>query len=196
MKKLIAYSSIAHMGFVTLGFFVFNSVAIEGGIIQMLSHGFVSAAMFLCVGVLYDRMHTRNIKAYGGVANVMPVFAALMMLFAMGNVGLPGTSGFVGEFMVVLGTYQVNPWLAILAATSLITGAGYTLWLFKRVIFGSIVQPEVARLKDLDGREVLVLGTLAAFTLLLGLWPAPFLDIVHSSVQHLVTQVSLSKIPA
>ena len=196
MKKLIAYSSIAHMGFVTLGFFVFNSVAIEGGIIQMLSHGFVSAAMFLCVGVLYDRMHTRNIKDYGGVANVMPVFAALMMLFAMGNVGLPGTSGFVGEFMVVLGTYQVNPWLAILAATSLITGAGYTLWLFKRVIFGSVVQPEVARLKDLDGREVLVLGTLAAFTLLLGLWPAPFLDIVHSSVQHLVTQVSLSKIPA
>jgi NADH-quinone oxidoreductase subunit M len=196
MKKLIAYSSIAHMGFVTLGFFVFNSVAIEGGIIQMLSHGFVSAAMFLCVGVLYDRMHTRNIKAYGGVVNVMPVFAALMMLFAMANVGLPGTSGFVGEFMVVLGTYQVNPWLAILAATSLITGAGYTLWLFKRVIFGSVVQPEVARLKDLDGREVLVLGTLAAFTLLLGLWPAPFLDIVHSSVQHLVTQVSLSKIPA
>ncbi|MHB8180868.1 MAG: NADH-quinone oxidoreductase subunit M [Acidithiobacillus ferrivorans] len=196
MKKLIAYSSIAHMGFVTLGFFVFDSVAIEGGIIQMLSHGFVSAAMFLCVGVLYDRMHTRNISAYGGVANVMPIFAALMMLFAMANVGLPGTSGFVGEFMVVLGTYQVSPWAAILAATGLITGASYTLWLFKRVIFGAVTHTAVAGLKDLDGREIFVLATLAAFTLLLGLWPAPFLDIVHNSVQHLVTQVSLSKIPA
>ncbi len=196
MKKLIAYSSVAHMGFVTLGFFMFDGVAIEGGIIQMLSHGFISAAMFFCVGVLYDRMHTRNIKAYGGVVNVMPMFAALMMLFAMGNVGLPGTSGFVGEFMVVLGTYQVSPWAAILAATGLITGASYTLWLFKRVIFGGIAHPEVAGLKDLDGREVFVLGALAASTLLLGLWPAPFLDIMHSSVQHLVTQVSLSKIPA
>ena len=196
MKKLIAYSSVAHMGFVTLGFFMFDGVAIEGGIIQMLSHGFISAAMFFCVGVLYDRMHTRNIKAYGGVVNVMPIFAALMMLFAMGNVGLPGTSGFVGEFMVVLGTYQVSPWAAILAATGLITGASYTLWLFKRVIFGGIAHPEVAGLKDLDGREMFVLGALAASTLLLGLWPAPFLDIVHSSVQHLVTQVSLSKIPA
>lgn len=196
MKKLVAYSSIAHMGFVTLGFFVFDSVAIEGSIIQMLSHGFISAAMFLCIGVLYDRMHTRNIQAYGGVANVMPIFAALMMLFAMGNVGLPGTSGFVGEFMVVLGTYQVNPWAAILAATGLITGASYTLWLFKRAIFGGIVRPEVAALKDLDGREILVLGTLAGFTLLLGVWPAPFLDIVHTSVQHLVAQVAVSKIPA
>ena len=196
MKKLVAYSSIAHMGFVTLGFFVFDSVAIEGSIIQMLSHGFISAAMFLCIGVLYDRMHTRNIKAYGGVANVMPIFAALMMLFAMGNVGLPGTSGFVGEFMVVLGTYQVNPWYAILAATGLITGASYTLWLFKRAIFGGIVHPEVAALKDLDSREMLVLGTLAAFTLLLGVWPAPFLDIVHTSVQHLVAQIAVSKIPA
>ena len=196
MKKLVAYSSIAHMGFVTLGFFVFDSVAIEGSIIQMLSHGFISAAMFLCIGVLYDRMHTRNIKAYGGVANVMPIFAALMMLFAMGNVGLPGTSGFVGEFMVVLGTYQVNPWYAILAATGLITGASYTLWLFKRAIFGGIVHPEVAALKDLDAREMLVLGTLAAFTLLLGVWPAPFLDIVHTSVQHPVAQIAVSKIPA
>ncbi len=196
MKKLVAYSSIAHMGFVTLGFFVFDSVAIEGSIIQMLSHGFISAAMFLCIGVLYDRMHTRNIRAYGGVANVMPIFAALMMLFAMGNVGLPGTSGFVGEFMVVLGTYQVSPWAAILAATGLITGASYTLWLFKRAIFGGIVHPEVAGLKDLDAREILVLGTLAAFTLLLGVWPAPFLDIVHSSVQHLVAQMAVSKLPA
>ncbi|MHB1531736.1 NADH-quinone oxidoreductase subunit M [Acidithiobacillus sp.] len=196
MKKLIAYSSIAHMGFVTLGFFVFNAVAIEGSVIQMLSHGFVSAAMFLCVGVLYDRMHTREIKAYGGVVNTMPVFAALMMLFAMANVGLPGTSGFVGEFMVILGTYQVYPWAAILAATSLITGAAYTLWLFKRVIFGAITHPAVAVLKDGNGREILVLGSLAFFTLLLGIWPAPFLDILHSSVQHLVEQVAINKIPA
>ncbi|WP_437559307.1 NADH-quinone oxidoreductase subunit M [Acidithiobacillus sulfuriphilus] len=196
MKKLIAYSSIAHMGFVTLGFFVFTAVAMEGSIIQMLSHGFVSAAMFLCVGVLYDRMHTRQIKAYGGVVNTMPIFASLMMLFAMANVGLPGTSGFVGEFMVVLGTYQVYPWAAILAATSLITGAAYTLWLFKRVIFGGVTHPAVAALKDANGREVLVLGALAFFTLLLGVWPAPFLDILHSSVHHLVEQVAISKIPA
>lgn len=196
MKKLIAYSSIAHMGFVTLGFFVFNAVAIEGSVIQMLSHGFVSAAMFLCVGVLYDRMHTREIKAYGGVVNTMPVFAALMMLFAMANVGLPGTSGFVGEFMVILGTYQVYPWAAILAATSLITGAAYTLWLFKRVIFGAVTHPAVAVLKDGNGREILVLGSLAFFTLLLGIWPAPFLDILHSSVQHLVEQAAINKIPA
>ncbi|MGC8503416.1 MAG: NADH-quinone oxidoreductase subunit M [Acidithiobacillus sp.] len=196
MKKLIAYSSIAHMGFVTLGFFVFTAVAMEGSIIQMLSHGFVSAAMFLCVGVLYDRMHTRQIKAYGGVVNTMPIFASLMMLFAMANVGLPGTSGFVGEFMVVLGTYQVYPWPAILAATSLVTGAAYTLWLFKRVIFGAVTQPAVAALKDANGREVLVLGALAFFTLLLGVWPAPFLDILHSSVHHLVEQVAINKIPA
>ena len=196
MKKLIAYSSIAHMGFVTLGFFVFNVVAIEGSVIQMLSHGFVSAAMFLCVGVLYDRMHTREIKAYGGVVNTMPVFAALMMLFAMANVGLPGTSGFVGEFMVILGAYQVYPWAAILAATSLITGAAYTLWLFKRVIFGAVTHPAVAVLKDGNGREILVLGSLAFFTLLLGIWPAPFLDILHSSVQHLVEQAAINKIPA
>lgn len=148
MKKLVAYSSIAHMGFVTLGFFVFDATAMEGGIIQMLSHGFISAAMFLCIGVLYDRMHTRDIHAYGGVANVMPIFASFMMLFAMGNVGLPGTSGFVGEFMVVLGTYQVQPWAAIVAATGLITGAGYTLWLFKRVIFGPVIHPQVAALQD------------------------------------------------
>jgi len=195
MKKLIAYSSIAHMGFVTLGLFVFTQTAIEGAIIQMLSHGFVSAAMFLCVGVLYDRMHTRDIQAYGGVANVMPIFASLMMLFAMANVGLPGTSGFVGEFMVVLGTYQVHPWPAIIAATGLITGAGYTLWLFKRVIFGGIIHAEVAALSDLNGREILVLGSLAVFVLLQGVWPAPFLDIVHQSVAHLLQQVATSKIP-
>ena len=196
MKKLIAYSSIAHMGYVTLGFFVFTQTAVEGAIIQMLSHGFVSAAMFLCVGVLYDRMHTRDIEAYGGVANVMPIFASLMMLFAMGNVGLPGTSGFVGEFMVVLGAYQAYPWPAIIAATGLITGAGYTLWLFKRVIFGRIVHAEVAALNDLDSREILVLGSLAGLVLLLGVWPAPFLDVVHTSVAHLLAQVSISKIPS
>lgn len=196
MKKLVAYSSIAHMGFVTLGFFVFDATAMEGGIIQMLSHGFISAAMFLCIGVLYDRMHTRDIHAYGGVANVMPIFASFMMLFAMGNVGLPGTSGFVGEFMVVLGTYQVQPWAAIVAATGLITGAGYTLWLFKRVIFGSVIHPQVAALQDLNLQEFLVLGSLAVLTLLMGVWPAPFLDIVHASVQHLLTQVAVSKIPA
>ncbi|MGK9449819.1 NADH-quinone oxidoreductase subunit M [Acidithiobacillus caldus] len=196
MKKLVAYSSIAHMGFVTLGFFVFDATAMEGGIIQMLSHGFISAAMFLCIGVLYDRMHTRDIHAYGGVANVMPIFASFMMLFAMGNVGLPGTSGFVGEFMVVLGTYQVQPWAAIVAATGLITGAGYTLWLFKRVIFGSVIHPQVAALQDLNVQEFLVLGSLAVLTLLMGVWPAPFLDIVHASVQHLLTQVAVSKIPA
>ena len=195
MKKLIAYSSIAHMGYVTLGFFVFTQTAMEGAIIQMLSHGFVSAAMFLCVGVLYDRMHTREIQAYGGVANVMPIFASLMMLFAMANVGLPGTSGFVGEFMVVLGTYQVHPWPAIIAATGLITGAGYTLWLFKRVIFGGVVRTEVAALNDLNGREILVLGTLAGLVLLLGVWPAPFLEIVHHSVAHLLQQVAVSKVP-
>ena len=196
MKKLVAYSSIAHMGFVTLGFFVFDATAMEGGIIQMLSHGFISAAMFLCIGVLYDRMHTRDIHAYGGVANVMPIFASFMMLFAMGNVGLPGTSGFVGEFMVVLGTYQVQPWAAIVAATGLITGAGYTLWLFKRVIFGSVIHPQVAALQDLNLQEFLVLGSLAVLTLLMGVWPAPFLDIVRASVQHLLTQVAVSKIPA
>ena len=196
MKKLVAYSSIAHMGFVTLGFFVFDATAMEGGIIQMLSHGFISAAMFLCIGVLYDRMHTRDIHAYGGVANVMPIFASFMMLFAMGNVGLPGTSGFVGEFMVVLGTYQVQPWAAIVAATGLITGAGYTLWLFKRVIFGPVIHPQVAALQDLNVQEFLVLGSLAVLTLLMGVWPAPFLDIVHASVQHLLTQVAVSKIPA
>ncbi|WP_427946788.1 NADH-quinone oxidoreductase subunit M [Acidithiobacillus sp.] len=195
MKKLVAYSSIAHMGFVTLGFFVFDATAVEGGIIQMLSHGFISAAMFLCIGVLYDRMHTRDIHAYGGVANVMPIFASFMMLFAMGNVGLPGTSGFVGEFMVVLGTYQVNPWAAIIAATGLITGAGYTLWLFKRVMFGGVIHREVAALTDLNAQEFLVLGSLAVLTLLMGVWPAPFLDIVHTSVQHLLTQVAASKIP-
>ena len=151
--------------------------------------------MFLCVGVLYDRMHTRNIRAYGGVASAMPVFATLMLVFAMGNVGLPGTSGFVGEFMVVLGTYAVHPWAAILAATALVTGAAYTLWLVKRVIFGAVLQPELAVLKDLNGREVLVLGSLAALTLLMGVWPAPFLDIVHQSVHHLLGQATVSKIP-
>jgi NADH-quinone oxidoreductase subunit M len=194
MKKLIAYSSIAHMGFVTLGFFIFNVQGIEGGIIQMVSHGFVSGALFLCVGVLYDRMHSRMIKDYGGVAKSMPVFAALMMLFAMANSGLPGTSGFVGELLVILGAFQVNVWYAAIAATTLIFGAAYSLWMYKRVIFGDIRNPEVATLPDLDPREALVLATLAVAVLVMGLWPDPFLSVMHASVEHLLGQVSQSKL--
>ncbi|MEK7735171.1 MAG: NADH-quinone oxidoreductase subunit M, partial [Pseudomonadota bacterium] len=195
MKKLIAYSSIAHMGFVTLGFFIFNVQGIEGGLIQMISHGFVSGALFLCVGVLYDRMHSRMIKDYGGVANRMPVFASLMMLFAMANAGLPGTSGFVGEFLVILGAFQVNGWYAVAAATTLIFGAAYTLWMVKRVIFGDIANDHVATLQDLTKREMLVLGLLAAAVLLMGLWPQPFLEVMHASVEQLLTQAATSKIP-
>ncbi len=193
MKKLIAYSSISHMGFVTLGLFVFNKMAIEGAIIQMISHGFISAAMFLCVGVLYDRVHSRQIKDYGGVANTMPTFAAFMMLFAMANAGLPGTSGFVGEFLVILGVFQVNAWYAILAATSLILGAAYTLWMYKRVIFGSIANDNVSTLKDVNSREILILVLLAATVLVMGLWPAPFLDVIHTSVDKLLLQTSIVK---
>jgi len=195
MKKLIAYSSIAHMGFVTLGFFIFNAQGIEGGLIQMISHGFVSGALFLCVGVLYDRMHSRMIKDYGGVANRMPVFASLMVLFAMANAGLPGTSGFVGEFLVILGAFQVNGWYAVAAATTLIFGAAYTLWMVKRVIFGDIANDHVATLQDLTRREMLVLGLLAAAVLFMGLWPQPFLEVMHASVEQLLTQVATSKIP-
>ncbi|MEW5790201.1 MAG: NADH-quinone oxidoreductase subunit M [Pseudomonadota bacterium] len=194
MKKLIAYSSISHMGFVTLGLYLFNKAGVEGAIIQMISHGFISAAMFLCVGVLYDRMHTRLISRYGGVANSMPIFASLMLLFSMANAGLPGTSGFVGEFMVILGSYQVNPWFAIAAATTLIWGAGYTLWMYKRVIFGPVANEEVAQLKEANGREIFALLTLAAFTLLMGLWPAPFQEVMHASVDHLLGQVAVSKV--
>jgi NADH-quinone oxidoreductase subunit M len=194
MKKLIAYSSIAHMGFVTLGFFIFNAQGIEGGIVQMISHGFISGALFLCVGVLYDRLHSRQIKDYGGVANKMPVFAAFMMLFAMANTGLPGTSGFVGEFLVILGAFQVNVWYAVLAGTTLVFGAAYTLWMYKRVIFGAVANDHVAELADVSAREIVFLAALAAAVLLMGLWPKPFLDVLHTSVDHLLTQAMTSKL--
>ena len=194
MKKLIAYSSISHMGFVTLGFFMFNAQGVEGGIIQMVSHGFISGAMFLCVGVLYDRLHSREISDYGGVANKMPVFAAFMMLFAMANSGLPGTSGFVGEFLVILSAFQVNIWFAVLAATTLIFGAAYTLWMYKRVIFGEVANDKVASLTDINYREAAILAALAFFVLFMGLWPNPFLDVMHASVNHLLAHVQISKL--
>ncbi|HLD14422.1 MAG TPA: NADH-quinone oxidoreductase subunit M, partial [Burkholderiales bacterium] len=194
MKKLIAYSSIAHMGFVTLGFFIFNIQGIEGGIIQMISHGFVSGALFLCVGVLYDRMHSRMIKDYGGVANRMPVFAAFMMLFAMANAGLPGTSGFVGEFLVILGAFHANGWYAVAAATTLIFGAAYTLWMYKRVIFGPVANDHVATLNDINAREAVFLTALAVAVLVMGLWPQPFLETMHTSVEHLLKQAMTSKL--
>ena len=193
MKKLIAYSSISHMGFVTLGFFIFNSYGIEGALVQMISHGFVSAAMFLCVGVMYDRMHTRNIADYGGVVNTMPRFAALMMLFAMANCGLPATSGFVGEFMVIMGAMKANFWLAFAAATTLIFGAAYTLWMYKRVIFGAVANDHVASLKDLNSRETLVLGALAIAVLFMGIWPLPFTEVMHASVNDLLRHMTLPK---
>jgi NADH-quinone oxidoreductase subunit M len=206
MKKLIAYSSIAHMGFVTLGMFIgFQIVArtgktsgielgIDGAVVQMLSHGLVSGAMFLCVGVMYDRVHSREISAYGGVINTMPKFAAFMVLFALANSGLPGTSGFIGEFMVILASFKANVWYAILAATILVLGAAYTLWLVKRVIYGEVGNDKVAALKDLNGREFLVLGALAAAVLLVGLWPAPLLDAMRASTLHLAQQLLVSKI--
>jgi NADH-quinone oxidoreductase subunit M len=207
MKKLIAYSSIAHMGFVTLGsFLVFDIVAnsgdlrgagmgIDGAMVQMVSHGLISGAMFLCVGVLYDRLHSREISAYGGVINRMPMFGAFMVLFAMANSGLPGTSGFVGEFLVIIASFKANFWYAFLAATTLILGAAYTLWLVKRVIFGPVANDGVATLDDLNGREFLILGVLAAAVLLLGIWPAPLLELMQASVQHLVEQIVTSKLP-
>jgi NADH-quinone oxidoreductase subunit M len=194
MKKLIAYSSIAHMGFVTLGFFIFNVQGVEGGIVQMISHGFISGALFLCVGVMYDRLHSRQIADYGGVANRMPVFASFMVLFAMANSGLPGTSGFVGEFLVILGAFQANFWFAFLAATTLIFGAAYTLWMVKRVIFGKVGNDHVAALDDATPREVLFLALLAVAVLVMGLWPKPFLDVMHVSVDHLLKQVSVPKL--
>jgi NADH-quinone oxidoreductase subunit M len=206
MKKLIAYSSIAHMGFVTLGMFIgFQIVAhtgrtsgielgLDGAIVQMLSHGFVSGAMFLCVGVLYDRVHSREISAYGGVVNTMPKFAAFMVLFALANSGLPGTSGFVGEFMVILAAFKANVWYAFLAGTTLILGAAYTLWLVKRVIYGEVANDHVAKLTDLTGREFLVLGVLAAAVIIVGVWPAPLLDVMRASTEHLAQQLLLSKI--
>jgi len=194
MKKLIAYSSIAHMGFVTLGFFIFNAQGIEGGIIQMVSHGFISGAMFLSVGVMYERLHSRQIRDCGGVANKMPIFAAFMMLFALANVGLPGTSGFVGELLVILGAFQVNFWYAFLAATTLIFGAAYTLWMIKRVLFGKVANEKVEALEDITPREILFLSLLAISVLVMGLWPNPFLDVMHVSVENLLQQVSISKL--
>ncbi|WP_321788810.1 NADH-quinone oxidoreductase subunit M [Burkholderia pyrrocinia] len=195
MKKLVAYSSIAHMGFVTLGFFIFNQLGVEGAIIQMISHGFVSGAMFLCIGVLYDRVHSREIADYGGVVNVMPKFAAFAMLFSMANCGLPGTSGFVGEFMVILAAVQYNFWIAFGAAFTLILGAAYTLWMYKRVYFGAVANDHVAKLKDIGRREFLMLAVLAAFTMLMGLYPKPFTDVMHVSVENLLSHVAQSKLP-
>ncbi|NIE68894.1 NADH-quinone oxidoreductase subunit M [Burkholderia sp. Ax-1719] len=198
MKKLVAYSSIAHMGFVTLGFFMFgpsSQLAVEGGIIQMISHGFVSGAMFLCIGVLYDRMHTRQIADYGGVVNTMPKFAALAMLFAMANCGLPGTSGFVGEFMVILAAVKFNFWIAFGAAFTLILGAAYTLWMYKRVYFGAISNDHVRELKDINSREYGILVVLALFTLFMGIYPKPFTDVMHVSVENLLSHVAVSKLP-
>jgi NADH-quinone oxidoreductase subunit M len=206
MKKLIAYSSIAHMGFVTLGMFIgFQIVAhtgrttgiamgLDGAVVQMLSHGLVSGALFLCVGVMYDRVHSREISAYGGVINTMPTFASFMVLFALANSGLPGTSGFVGEFLVILASFKANVWYAFFAGTTLVLGAAYTLWLVKRVIFGEIANDKVAALKDLNGREFFVLGLLAFGVLLVGLWPAPLLDVMRASTQHLAEQILFSKI--
>ena len=194
MKKLIAYSSVSHMGFVTLGFFIFNSYGIEGGLAQMISHGFVSAAMFLCVGVMYDRMHSRAISDYGGVVNSMPKFAAFMMLFALANAGLPGTSGFVGEFLVIMGAMKASFWLALIAASTLVLGAAYTLWMYKRVIFGPVANNNVAALKDLNPRELLVLGLLAAAVLGMGVMPQPLTEVMHGAVNELLRHVAQSKL--
>ncbi len=208
MKKLIAYSSISHMGFVTLGFFIAWVIAensgsfvgaamgMQGGMVQMISHGFVSGAMFLCVGVMYDRLHSREINDYGGVMHVMPKFAAMMVFFAMANAGLPGTAGFVGEFMVILSAFKANFWIAFVAATTLILGAAYTLWMVKRVIYGEVRNARVAELKDMNGREFVILGTLAVMVLWLGLWPAPLLEVMDATVQHLVEHIAVSKVPA
>ena len=195
MKKLVAYSSIAHMGFVTLGFFMFNAMAVQGGIVQMISHGFISGAMFLCIGVLYDRMHSRQIADYGGVVNTMPKFAAFIVLFSMANCGLPATSGFVGEFMVILGAVEYNFWIGMLAATALIFGAAYSLWMVKRVVFGDIANKHVAELVDLNKREFLMLGILAIAVIAMGVYPAPFTDTMQTSVADLLQHVSVSKLP-
>lgn len=195
MKKLVAYSSIAHMGFVTLGFFIFNDIGVQGGIIQMISHGFVSGAMFLCIGVMYDRMHSRNIVDYGGVVNTMPKFAAFFVLFSMANCGLPATSGFVGEFMVIIGAVKFNFWIGMLAATALIFGAGYSLWLVKRVIFGAVTNKHVAQLVDLSHREFFMLALLAIAVLAMGLYPQPFTAAMQTSVSDLLLHVAKSKIP-
>jgi NADH-quinone oxidoreductase subunit M len=195
MKKLVAYSSIAHMGFVTLGFFIFSDLGVSGGLVQMISHGFISGAMFLCIGVLYDRVHSREIAAYGGVVNTMPKFATLAVLFAMANCGLPGTSGFVGEWMVILGTVKTSFWLAALAATTLVFGAGYTLWMVKRVYFGNVANSQVKALVDLDAREMAVLSMLAVAVLWMGVYPKPITDAMNVSVGELLKHVAQTKIP-
>jgi len=194
MKKLVAYSSIAHMGFVTLGFFVFSAIGVEGALVQMISHGFVSGAMFLCIGVMYDRVHSREIADYGGVVNTMPKFAALFMLFSMANAGLPATSGFVGEFMVILAAVKFNFWVAFAAASTMIVGAAYTLWMYKRVIFGKVANSHVAELTDISLREFLILGILAICVLWMGVYPQPFTDVMHASVNELLRHVADSKI--
>ena len=207
MKKLVAYSSIAHMGFVTLGLFLIypiiantgastgSALAVQGSMVQMVSHGFISGAMFLSIGVLYDRMHTREISAYGGVINRMPVFGALFIFFAMANTGLPGTSGFVGEFMIILASFKANFWIAFLAATTLIVGAAYTLWLVKRVILGEVGNNEVGALKDLNIREFFMLGVLAIAVLVLGLWPDPLTHVMTDTIDHIIQQATSSKLP-
>ena len=194
MKKLVAYSSVAHMGFVTLGFFMFNNLGISGGLVQMIAHGFVSGAMFLCIGVLYDRVHSREIAAYGGVVNTMPKFAAFALLFAMANCGLPATAGFVGEWMVILGAVQYNFWIGVGAATALIFGAAYTLWMYKRVYLGPVGNDHVAELKDINCREFLVLGVLAVAVMVMGLYPKPFTDVMDVSVAELIKHVAVSKL--
>ena len=195
MKKLVAYSSVAHMGFVTLGFFIFNPLGVSGGIVQMIAHGFVSAAMFLSIGVLYDRVHSREIASYGGVVNTMPKFAAFALFFAMANCGLPGTAGFVGEWMVILGAVKFNFWIGLLSASALIFGAAYTLWMFKRVYLGPVANNDVKELTDINGREFLMLALLAAAVLYMGVYPKPFTDVMETSVADLLTHVALSKLP-
>jgi NADH-quinone oxidoreductase subunit M len=195
MKKLVAYSSIAHMGFVTLGFFIFEPVGMAGGIVQMISHGFISGAMFFCIGVMYDRMHTRRIADYGGVVNTMPRFAAFFMLFAMANAGLPATSGFVGEFMVILGAVKYDFWVAAAAATTLVFGAAYSLWMYKRVVFGEVANPNVAALVDVNAREFLILLLLAGAVLWMGVYPRPVTNLMDASVKQLIEHVQKSKLP-
>ncbi len=194
MKKLVAYSSIAHMGFVTMGFFIFNDLGVTGGLVQMIAHGFVSGAMFLCIGVLYDRVHSREISSYGGVVNSMPRFGAFALLFFMANCGLPGTAGFIGEWMVILATVRANFWLGLLLATALITGAAYSLWMFKRVYFGAVANDDVRAMPDIDGREFLVLALLAIAVLWMGLYPKPFTDVMDASVVNLLQHVANSKL--
>ena len=194
MKKLVAYSSVAHMGFVTLGFFIFNDLGVSGGIVQMIAHGFVSAAMFLCIGVLYDRVHSREISSYGGVVNTMPRFAAFALFFAMANCGLPATAGFVGEWMVILGAVKFNFWIGFASATALIFGAAYTLWMFKRVYLGPVTNNDVKDLRDINSREFVMLGLLAAAVLYMGIYPKPFTDVMNTSVANLLKHVAASKL--